>query len=51
MTATFTYPNGGAEGVEYAFKIMSGEAVENPLVLDSELVDGNNVEDWIDKGF
>jgi ribose transport system substrate-binding protein len=51
MTATITYPNGGAEGVEYANKIMSGEEVTSPLVLDSILVDPSNVEDWIDKGF
>ncbi len=55
MTATFTYPNGGAEGVEYAYKILMGEEFpeleEGVLVLPSELVDGNNVEDWIDQGF
>jgi ribose transport system substrate-binding protein len=54
MTATFTYPNGGAEGVEYAYRILSGEDLSDlngVLVLDSELVDANNVEDWIDRGF
>ena len=51
MTATFTYPNGGAEGAEYAFRLMSGEEVESPLVLDSVMVDASNIEDWIDKGF
>jgi ribose transport system substrate-binding protein len=51
MTATITYPNGGAEGVEYAFKIMSGEEVPDRLVLDSILIDPSNVEEWIDKGF
>lgn len=51
MTATFTYPNGGVEGVEYAYKLMSGEEVDPLLLLDSVMVDGNNVEDWIDKGF
>ena len=51
MTATFTYPNGGAEGVEYAYRILSGEEIENPLVLESVLVDANNIEEWIDMGF
>jgi ribose transport system substrate-binding protein len=55
MTATFTYPNGGAEGVEYAYYIMSGEELpgveEGRLVLDSVLIDAENVADWIDKGF
>jgi len=51
MTATFTYPNGGAEGVEYAYRILTGEDVGDLLVLDSVLVDANNVAEWIDKGF
>lgn len=51
MTATFTYPNGGAEGVEYAYRILEGEEVESPLVLDSVLIDAENVEEWIDMGF
>jgi ribose transport system substrate-binding protein len=55
MTATFTYPNGGAEGVEYAYKILTGEEFpeleEGVLVLPTELIDSNNVEDWIDRGF
>lgn len=55
LTATFTYPNGGAEGVEYAYKILSGEEfpelAEGVLVLPSEQVDATNIEDWIDQGF
>lgn len=55
LTATFTYPNGGAEGVEYAYKILSGEEFpeleEGVLVLPSEQVDATNIEDWIDQGF
>jgi ribose transport system substrate-binding protein len=51
MTATFTYPNGGKEGVEYAYKLMQGEKVESPLVLDSVRVDASNIDEWIGKGF
>jgi ribose transport system substrate-binding protein len=55
LTATFTYPNGGAEGVEYAYKILTGEEFpeleEGVLVLPSSQVDATNIEDWIDQGF
>ena len=51
MTATFTYPNGGKEGVEYAYKLMRGEKVPNPLVLESAQVDKTNIDKWIGKGF
>jgi ribose transport system substrate-binding protein len=51
MTATFTYPNGGAEGVEYAYKIMMGEEVPSVLVLPSAQVDATNIDEWVDKGF
>jgi ribose transport system substrate-binding protein len=51
MTATFTYPNGGAEGVEYAYKMMKGEKVDPKLVLPSEQVDKTNIDKWINKGF
>jgi len=51
MTATFTYPNGGKEGVEYAYKLMQGEEVANPLVLDTERVDASNIDEWLGKGF
>lgn len=51
MTATFTYPNGGKEGVEYAFKLMQGEKITSPLVLDSVKVDKSNIDEWVGKGF
>jgi ABC-type sugar transport system substrate-binding protein len=51
MTATFTYPNGGKEGVEYAYKLMQGEKIESPLVLDSVRVDASNIDEWVGKGF
>lgn len=51
MTATFTYPNGGAEGVEIAYKLMMGETVPNPYVLDTVQVDASNIDEWLGKGF
>jgi ribose transport system substrate-binding protein len=51
MTATFTYPNGGKEGVELAYKLMMGETVENPYVLETQQVDASNIDDFVGKGF
>jgi ribose transport system substrate-binding protein len=51
MTATFTYPNGGKEGVEYAYKLMQGEKVTSPLVLESVKVDKSNIDEWVGMGF
>ena len=51
MVATFTYPNGGTEGVEYAYKLMMGEDVGDTLVLDTVRVDASNIDEWLGKGF
>lgn len=51
MTATFTYPNGGKEGVEYALKLLDGEKVPGKVTLESAQVDATNVDEWIGKGF
>lgn len=51
MTATFTYPNGGKEGVEVAYKLMMGEMVPNPFVLETAQVDAANIDEWLGKGF
>ena len=51
MAATFTYPNGGAEGIEYAYRILMGEVFPAVLVLDSVQVDASNIADWVNKGF
>jgi ribose transport system substrate-binding protein len=51
MTATFTYPNGGKEGVEIALKLMMGDTIANPFVLDTQQVDKTNIDEWIGKGF
>jgi len=51
MTATFTYLNGGKEGVEIAYKLMMGETVPNPYVLDTVQIDSSNVDEWLGKGF
>ena len=51
MAATFTYFNGGREGVETALKILDGEDVPPKITLESEKVDKSNVGKWIGKGF
>ncbi len=51
MMATFTYPNGGKEGVETALKLLDGEEVPPKITLDTTKVDEANVEEWIGKGF
>jgi len=44
MTATFIYPNGSAQAVEAAIKILKGEKVPKKIELESELVDASNVK-------
>jgi ribose transport system substrate-binding protein len=51
MAATFTYFNGGKEGVETALKILDGEKVPSKITLESEKVDQSNVDEWLGKGF
>ncbi len=44
MTATFIYPNGSAQAVEVAIKILKGEKVPKKIELESQLVDASNVK-------
>jgi ribose transport system substrate-binding protein len=43
MTATFIYPNGSAQAVDTALKILRGEKVPNKIELKTQLVDKANV--------
>jgi ribose transport system substrate-binding protein len=51
MAATFTYLNGGKEGVETALKLLEGEQVPSKITLESSTVDASNVDEWLGKGF
>jgi len=44
MTATFIYPNGSAQAVEAAVKILKGVKVPKKIELESQLVDSSNVK-------
>ncbi len=43
MTATFIYPNGSAEAIEVALRILRGERVPKTIELESQMVDASNV--------
>ena len=43
MTATFIYPNGSAQAIEVALKILRGEKVPKKIELESQLVNQSNV--------
>ena len=42
--ASFTYPTGGKEGAHYVLKILNGEKVPKKVVIESEMVTMENVE-------
>jgi len=42
--ASLTYPTGGKEGAHYVLKILNGEKVPKKVVIDSEMVTIENVE-------
>ncbi|MCK4704793.1 MAG: substrate-binding domain-containing protein, partial [Gammaproteobacteria bacterium] len=42
--ASFTYPTGGKGGAHYVLKILNGEKVPKRVVIDSEMVTIENVE-------
>jgi ribose transport system substrate-binding protein len=44
LDATFEYPTGGAEAIEYALKILAGEEVPKEITLGSRLFTKENVE-------
>lgn len=44
LTATFEYPTGGAEAIDVALKILSGQTVPKKIVLGTRLFDKSNVD-------
>ena len=42
--ASLTYPTGGKEGAHYVLQILTGEKVPKKVVIDSEMVTIENVE-------
>lgn len=51
MAATFTYPFVAPEGVEIAYKVAKGEAVDKEVILAGKQVDSTNVDEMLGKGF
>ena len=49
--ATFIYPFCAPEGIEYAYKIATGEKVPDHVVLKSTRVDTSNIDKYLGKGF
>jgi ribose transport system substrate-binding protein len=51
MVATFTYHFVAPEGVQYGYKIATGEKLDKEIILPTHQVDATNVDQWIGKGF
>lgn len=50
MAFTVVYPFCAPEGVQVANDILSGKTVEKRIVLDTAIVDENNIDEWLGKG-
>nr|WP_238484466.1 substrate-binding domain-containing protein [Oricola indica] len=51
MAATFVYPYVAPEGMEIAYKVAKGEAVDPIIILPGKQVDASNVDEMLGKGF
>ena len=51
MVATFTYHFVAPEGIQYGYKVATGETLPVEIVLPTHQVDQTNVEEWLGKGF
>ncbi|NQV47284.1 MAG: LacI family transcriptional regulator, partial [Rhodospirillaceae bacterium] len=44
QSATFIYPTVAREGIEYAMKILAGEKVPKEILVQSQIITRDNVE-------
>jgi ribose transport system substrate-binding protein len=51
LFATFTFPYVAPEGIEYAYLACIGKPVKGDVILQSNTITKDNVNDWIGKGF
>lgn len=51
LAATFVYPFVAPEGMEVAYKIAKGEAVDPVITLPGKQVDASNIDQMLGKGF
>lgn len=50
MAFTVFYPYCAPEGVQVAWDILNGKDVESRMELETDIVDIDNVDEWMDKG-
>lgn len=51
MAATFTYPYVAPEGIQVAYDVATGKAVEAEIVLPGKQVDPSNIDEMLGTGF
>ena len=51
MAATFTYPYVAPEGIQIAYKVATGEDVDQEVILPGQQVDANNIDEMLGTGF
>jgi len=51
LAATFTYPFVAPEGIQIAYQLATGEAVDAEIVLPGKQVDANNIDEMLGHGF
>ncbi|MBU9731533.1 substrate-binding domain-containing protein [Klebsiella variicola] len=51
LFATFSYPYVAPEGIQYAYRACVGQPVKGNVVLKSQIITKENVDQWVGKGF
>lgn len=52
LFATFTFPYVAPEGIQFAYSICAGKKYDNAsVILDSQTITSDNVDNWLGKGF
>lgn len=50
MAFTVVYPYCAPEGIQYAYKVLTGEKIDTRIQLDTAIVSEENIDEWIGKG-
>jgi ribose transport system substrate-binding protein len=51
MACTIVYPYCSPEGMQAAYRLLKGEKIKSPWVLENKQIDATNVKSWLGKGF
>lgn len=51
LAASFTYPFVAPEGIQAAYAIAKGEAVESEIILPGKVIDASNIDEMLGRGF